>query len=215
MGKYREFTKEDEESQEYREWSSLFSVEFAKLMVANFDIFNTDPSVTNHNVEEYGNTLPLNKRLDLFVGYLKNQKYCYLKHYASPYYADSFNKDEHESIVGFAEFTISQIKEQLNNTDEAPQFEIPDVDLKNIKDRVRLLHELGVLESLQKKFPNSFQTSINALAVIVSKFMGADHRTVYPYVRCLIEDLNEDKHYPKYTPKVKAIMAQINSNESF
>ncbi|MFD1551710.1 hypothetical protein DNU06_02590 [Putridiphycobacter roseus] len=95
---------------------------------------------------------------------------------------------------------------------EEEQFTLPEVELKTINDRIRLLSDLGIIEHLKNKYPNSFR-DVNPLADIISKILVENKTSVQPSLNSLLNDNSSNKNYPKENSRTKAIIDTLNANE--
>jgi hypothetical protein len=86
--------------------------------------------------------------------------------------------------------------------------------LKTIVEQVRILHDLGILEHLNERYPNSFSHSQMKLAELVAKILIRKPRTIQRIINALYSSEKADKNYPSETSRTKAIIDVLNANES-
>jgi len=89
---------------------------------------------------------------------------------------------------------------------------VPDVEIKTQKEQVRLLYDLGVIDFLKEKYPNTLRNSENQVSKLVSKIINANNSSIQPTVNALLSD-TVNKNYPKQTNSIKSIIDKLDANE--
>jgi hypothetical protein len=117
---------------------------------------------------------------------------------------------EHLDIKIFEHFGIEFKKNEFLTIQEVKN-ELPEIDLKTLNEKIILLYELGIIDFLIKKYPNTLKGNNNQVAELLSKIIGGK---LQPSVNALLTDNRTNKNYPKLTNKVKAIVDSLNSNEN-
>lgn len=108
----------------------------------------------------------------------------------------------------------SSFEEYLDDTSpvEISEISVPDLDLKLLKDKVRLIYDLQICSFLTKKyFPNN---DIKPLSDLIATILNENKDSVYPLVNRLIQESIYDAKYPVQSPKVKKIIDALNLPES-
>lgn len=115
------------------------------------------------------------------------------------------------------ELALDKFKIQLNlsNPKDVKQDEylLPEIELKTQKEQIRLLHDLGILDYLTDKYPNTLGKSKNQLATLVGQILKLERASIQPTINALYSK-DYSKNHPSETPKTKAIIANLNANES-
>ncbi len=103
---------------------------------------------------------------------------------------------------------------QSNKTLEIQTTDLPEIELTTQKEQIRLLYELGVIEFLQNKYPATLKGNNNQISKLISQILRLEQSSIQPTVNALLTDTASSRNYPKETKKTKAIIDQLNSNES-
>lgn len=90
---------------------------------------------------------------------------------------------------------------------------IPDVNVKTQKDQIRLLYDLGIIDFLVGKYPNSLKHSQNQVSKLISKIINVNNNSIQPTINALLSD-TVNKNYPKQTTSIKSIIDNLDANES-
>ena len=103
---------------------------------------------------------------------------------------------------------------KLNKTSEIETTDLPEIELTTQKEQIRLFYELGVIEFLQNKYPATLKGNNNQISKLISQILKLEQPNIQPTVNALLTNTASNKNYPKETKKTKAIIDQLNSNES-
>ena len=118
-------------------------------------------------------------------------------------------EDLNNAVIGYSFVIDFEPHISDNNKND-----LPDIELKTQKEQIRLLYELGIIDFLQNKYPNSLKNNNNQTADLISKFLKIDRSSVQPTLNALLIDSASNKNYPKITSSINSILAKLNSNES-
>jgi len=88
---------------------------------------------------------------------------------------------------------------------------LPSIELESIKEQVRLLYDLGVVDFLIDKYPTSFK-NIAELSRVLSTVLDKNQQAVYSPLNALISN-NTGKNFPSQSPKIKALIDTLNAAE--
>jgi hypothetical protein len=91
---------------------------------------------------------------------------------------------------------------------------IPEVELTKQKEQIRLLHELGVIEFLIDRYPNSLKNSKNQTAQLIARILRVGGTSVQPTLNALLNDDASSDKYPKLSTSVNLIIKALNAAES-
>ena len=129
-------------------------------------------------------------------------------------YNDLFMKHYMRAIGDFYMQISNEVEEQKNDPNES-QNSVSGVELKTIKEQIRLLYDLGVIDHLVGKYPNSLNDNNNQVAKLISQIIKSPQTTTQPYVNALLNDTASDRNYPKETSRTKSIINDLDVNEKF
>lgn len=125
-----------------------------------------------------------------FMGWVDEIEYSY----------DEDEDDEDENL------TEEESSEALNL--------IPEVELTKQKEQIRLLYELGVIEFLINRYPNSLKNSKNQTAQLIARILKVGGTSVQPTLNALLNDDASSDKYPKRSTSVDLIIKALNAAES-
>lgn len=103
----------------------------------------------------------------------------------------SFTKIETKNNLSHISVEQNPINENVQNIDINPLVDLSDTI--NM-DKIRYLHELGIIDYLRKKEP--FSTSTNSLATVISAFTGIKTTTIQSYINPMFNDDTVQRNNP-------------------
>lgn len=112
-----------------------------------------------------------------------------------------------KSLNDHQPFLISGIEQSTNKDQkETPEdSDLPEIELKTIPERVRLLIELGVIDFLENKYPN-LKGNKKKMTELLMQFMNVKYGSLQPIVNA--KDYDDENHLkkPKLTKKVQNVI---------
>lgn len=107
------------------------------------------------------------------------------------------------------ELIEGNVKDKIVDRDKE---DLPSVELKTQKEQIRLLYDLGIIDFLIKKYPNTLKNNNSQIAILISKVLKQNKTSIQPSLSALLND-TVNKNYPKQTESIKSILDKLNSNE--
>lgn len=92
--------------------------------------------------------------------------------------------------------------------------DIPEIELTTLIEQIRLMYDLGVIEFLQEKYKATLKGNPNQTAILIAQILKRQKDSVQPTMNALLTDMTTSKHYPKVSPKTKAIIDRLDAYES-
>ena len=154
---------------------------------------------TIEEFEEYQKTISANKEIVKFSLFTLNGVLEKLLTYSNYKSIDSIFESNNLSNEDLKENTESSI--------------FPEIDLTTQKESLRLLYDLGVLDFLKTKYPQTFRSN-HQLSNLLEKILQIKKDSLQGSTNDLLNENTGSKNYPKESKKTKSIMDSLNSSES-
>ena len=130
---------------------------------------------------------------ELIPNLISTLNYRYLE-----YYPFGWEIEKHNQSMELKEDSIEKV-------------ELPEIELKKIKDKIAMLIELGIIEHLINKYPYLKANGLNALRLtkLLSPFLGIEVNSLKKIINSFVTDAKNSTDYPKITDKVKNVIDKL------
>lgn len=148
----------------------------------------------------------------------------FISHHSTLY--ETEKRDQHSIYEYEHEWKINKLKEYKEKfIKTTPSFnsslndlevtqDLPNFELSNMKEQIRLLNDLGVIDFLVSKYPVSFSNNVNELSGLIAQLLRQNKRSIQPTLNALLKDNALNKNYPKQTSNTKFLIDYLKSKES-
>lgn len=127
---------------------------------------------------------------ELIPNLISTLNYRYLE-----YYPFGWEIEKHNQSMELKEDSIEEV-------------ELPEIELKKIKDKIAIMIELGIIDYLIIKYPYLKGNGLR-LTKLLSQFLNIEVNSLKKIINTFVTDAKESTDYPKITDKVKNVIDKL------
>lgn len=186
----------DEEIGDFYDYWNLSIVRIYKLIESKLILL--DSALINLKIQDESKYYKLG---DIVINLDKEiEEYYTLKEQIAPYptTVPQIIKKHVEDLKKFP--NAAKKSNELNEDNEESEIEI-----KKQKDKVRLLHELGIIDQLEIKYPY-IKGNGQRITKLIMHFLDIKETSLQPIINALIHNNESDKNFPHLKQTVKNVI---------